>query len=143
MPVHRPAMKDRSAVVAFSDELEQWLTRTSPGVRDKCMAIHENEKGNEGVLRVLENINTLIWQGQQLIDQIRLLQEPRRRSRTIRHRGSHRECVCAPLRRRTEAMGSVLTFPRRKRDWGPGLKNSTANEAAADFTGWPRLEKTR
>ena len=133
MPVHRPAMKDRSAVVAFSDELEQWLTRTSPGVRDKCMAIHENEKGNEGVLRVLENINTLIWQGQQLIDQIRLLQEPRRRSRTIRHRG-----ITSRMRVRTASapdrgMGSVLTFPRRKRDWGPGLKNSTANEAGCGF----------
>jgi hypothetical protein len=143
MPVHRPAMKDRSAVVAFSDELEQWLTRTSPDVRDKCKAIHENEKGNEGVLRVLENINTLVRQGQQLIDQIRLLQEPRRRSRTIRHRG-----ITSRMRMRTASapgrgMGSVLTFPRRKRDWGPGLKNSNANEAAEDFTGWPRLEKTR
>src|SRR6202161_4010685 len=37
MPVHRPALKDRSAVVAFSDELEGWLSRTSPDVRNKCV----------------------------------------------------------------------------------------------------------
>ena len=133
MPVHRPAMKDRSAVVAFSDELEQWLTRTSPEVRDKCMAIHDKEKGNEGVLRVLENIITLVRQSQQLISQIRPCRSHAGGHVSSHRQGSHRECVCAPLRRRAEGMGSVLTFPRRKRDWGPGLKNSTANRGRCGF----------
>ena len=30
LPIHRPAAKERSAVVAFADELEQWL-RSTPG----------------------------------------------------------------------------------------------------------------
>jgi CheY-like chemotaxis protein len=29
MPVHRPAERDRSAVVAFSDELDQWVRQSS------------------------------------------------------------------------------------------------------------------
>ncbi len=33
MPVHRPAGKSRSAVVAFSDELDQWLDRTDVAER--------------------------------------------------------------------------------------------------------------
>jgi response regulator RpfG family c-di-GMP phosphodiesterase len=28
LPIHRPAGKDRSAVIAFSDELHQWLSRS-------------------------------------------------------------------------------------------------------------------
>jgi len=30
MPVYRPALKDRSAVVAFCDELDLWIARASP-----------------------------------------------------------------------------------------------------------------
>ncbi len=29
MPVHRPAAKKRAAVIAFSDEIDQWLNKTS------------------------------------------------------------------------------------------------------------------
>ena len=50
MPVHRPALKDRSAVVAFSDELESWLRRPSPYVR--------NEETDEELLRP-HNVDTL------------------------------------------------------------------------------------
>ena len=31
MPVHRPSPNDRSAVVAFSDELDRWISRLSHG----------------------------------------------------------------------------------------------------------------
>ena len=33
LPIHRPAGKDRSAVLAFGDELDQWLNKTA--VREK------------------------------------------------------------------------------------------------------------
>ncbi len=113
MPVHRPALKDRSAVVAFSDELDQWLSRTSPDVRDKCMASHGKEEGSEGFLRVLENMSTLIRQSQQLIRQIRILQEPRRRSRKARPAADRIENACAHRFGARPRLGSVLAFPRR------------------------------
>src|SRR5271156_3296778 len=60
MPIHRPALKDRSAVVAFSDELEAWLSRISPDVRGECEAIHDQNESQERLLRVLDNMSTLV-----------------------------------------------------------------------------------
>ena len=34
MPIHRPASKRRTAVVAFSDELDAWLVRNHSTLRD-------------------------------------------------------------------------------------------------------------
>ncbi len=143
MPVHRPALKDRSAVLAFSDELEQWLSRTSPEVRDKCVVIHHKEEGNEGLLRVLEKIITFVRQSQQLISQMRALQKPRQRSGKLR-----RQRIASRMRVRTapaagRGPGSVLTFPRRKHAWTHGLENSTVNQAAVGFTDRPRLKRAR
>lgn len=130
MPVHRPALKDRSAVVAFSDELEQWLSRTSPGARDKCMAIQDKREGNDPFLRVLENMNVLIRQRRQLIRQIQVLQKPRRRSHRIHCQGiASRTRVHNAL---APGRGRVTAFQHRKRGWGHGLN---------DFTGRPRFEK--
>ena len=143
MPVHRPALKDRSAVVAFSDELDQWLSRTSPDLRDKCVGITGKEEGSEGFLRVLENMSTLVRQSQQLIRQIRILQEPRRRSRKSRSQ----RIVLRTRVRTASAPGrgssSVLAFPRRSRGWASGSENSSPHEAATELTAPAPLEKHR
>jgi hypothetical protein len=120
MPVHRPALKDRSAVVAFSDELEGWLSRTSPDTRDEGSAVNDKEESNRNLLRVLDDMSTLVQQSRQLICHMLVLQERRRRSRKIHH---HRVASRARLRSASTAgrgMASLLTFPRRKRGWaGP------------------------
>jgi hypothetical protein len=54
MPVHRPALKDRSAVVAFSDELDRWISRTSPDPRDADAA------DNDQVMSDAENKEALV-----------------------------------------------------------------------------------
>lgn len=95
MPVHRPALKDRSAVVAFSDELEGWLSRSSPHTRDECLAVNDKEENNRNLLRVLDGISTLVRQSRQLICHMQVLQERRRRSRKIHH---HRIASRARLR---------------------------------------------
>ena len=56
MPVHRPALKDRSAVVAFTDELDRWISRTAP---DTLEANGEGSK--ETLMRVHDNVSTLAW----------------------------------------------------------------------------------
>ena len=42
MPVHRPSLKDRSAVIAFSDELDRWISRLSDGENHDMLARVEN-----------------------------------------------------------------------------------------------------
>src|ERR1700722_8766977 len=79
MPVHRPALKDRSAVVAFSDELEGWLSRTSPDTRDEVSAVNDKQENNRNLLRVLDDMSTLVRQSRQLICHMLVLQERRRR----------------------------------------------------------------
>ena len=54
MPVHRPALKDRSAVVAFTDELDCWITRNVLDTPD------ENGEGrNESLARLHDNMSSL------------------------------------------------------------------------------------
>ena len=85
MPVHRPALKNRSAVVAFSDELDGWLSRSSPDAQDECLAVNDNEENNRNLLRVLDGMSTLIRQTRQLICHMKVLQESRRRPAKIHH----------------------------------------------------------
>jgi hypothetical protein len=119
MPVHRPALKDRSAVVAFSDELELWLARTSPGAQDKCVPIRDKEESNETLLRKLDQMSALVRRTRDLICQMRTFQKQRWRLRKIRyHRVGWRARVRAastPARVR----GSVLAFPRRQHSFPP------------------------
>jgi len=111
MPVHRPALKDGSVVVAFSDELERWLRRTPPDTREKCVAIQDEEQSNESLLRVLEKMSTLVRQSRELIRQMRVSQQPRRIRR--KRIASKTRVRTAPGRGR--GMGAVLTFHRRRR----------------------------
>ena len=78
MPVHRPALKDRSAVVAFTDELERWISRTLPATLDA-----NSEGTNEALARLHENMNTLARHTAQLEAQTMALQEQLRRSLAI------------------------------------------------------------
>ena len=68
MPVHRPALKDRSAVVAFTDELDRWLSRTAPDTLDA-----NGEESEETLVRVHDNMSTLAWHTSELASQTRAL----------------------------------------------------------------------
>jgi hypothetical protein len=121
MPVHRPALKDRSAVVAFSDELESWLARTSPDVRNKCVETDDQHTDvnelNERLLRALDNMSTLVGQSCDLLSQVHVLKEQLRRLRRSRRIASR---TITPRSRPHLAStarwgaGSVLPYLRRK-----------------------------
>jgi hypothetical protein len=122
MPVHRPALKDRSAVVAFSDELESWLSRTSSDVRNECVetddqATHLNNEWSERLLRALDNMSTLVGQSRDLLSPVQMLQEQLRWSRksgriASRTVASRPRLHLASASRRSAV--SVLPFLRRK-----------------------------
>jgi hypothetical protein len=108
MPVHRPALKDRSAVVAFSDELESWLSRTSMDVRNECvptddLATNGNNERDERLLRALDNLSTVVSQSCDLLSQMQALQTQFRRPRKPRRMAS-----------RPTASRPMLPFFRRK-----------------------------
>lgn len=146
MPVHRPALKNRSAVVAFSDELDSWLSRTSPSARDECLAVNGNGENNENFVRVLDGMSTLIRQTRQLICHMKVLQESRRPARTHHHRDASRARL-----RTASATGrgraSLLMFPRRKRSWASRVPSASpvadlgstppASSAEAQVKGMP------
>lgn len=94
MPVHRPALKDRSAVVAFSDELDGWISRMSDGENDEMLA------------RVKNNVNRLAWHTSEVASQTRaLLKQVRRSLEVSRKRGTSHTPVRPPPER-----GAMLTF---------------------------------
>jgi hypothetical protein len=96
MPVHRPAQKDRSAVVAFSDELDRWISRVSDGENHEMLA------------RVRNNVNRLAWHTSEVASQTRALQKQVRRSLEIsRRRGTSSSHT--PVRPPPER-GAMLSF---------------------------------
>jgi hypothetical protein len=54
LPVYRPALKDRSAVVAFSDELDRWISRASQ-MREEDVLLND-----EILLQVLKDMSSLV-----------------------------------------------------------------------------------
>ena len=77
MPVHRPALKNKSAVLAFTDAHEVWLACTTFQDREPCNdRSDENEKR---VLRVLDNISTQMQQSCNLLLQVKMLEVQLRR----------------------------------------------------------------
>lgn len=117
MPVHRPALKDRSAVVAFSDELECWLCRSSAGAGNEPVAADHpatdiNPMSNERLLFVLDKMSTLVQQSCDFLSQMQLLQEQVRRSRKPERLASRARVRAASAPRRVVSW--MQSFPRRK-----------------------------
>jgi hypothetical protein len=98
MPVHRPALKDRSAVVAFTDELDRWFTRSG---------------GKEPFARLHDNINSLARQTAELESQTKALQEKLRRS-LANHR--NRSASIIPIHDEPSGRSTGAMLPFRPRN---------------------------
>jgi hypothetical protein len=70
MPVYWPAQKDGSAVVAFSDELDRWISRASRAREDAVLL------NNEIVLQVLTDMASLVGNTSERASQMELWPEP-------------------------------------------------------------------
>jgi hypothetical protein len=75
LPVYRPASKDRSAVVAFSAELECWISRTSPDVGEEGAMPNVGERNDAALSRALEDVNKMTADAADLSCRMQLLQE--------------------------------------------------------------------
>jgi hypothetical protein len=101
MPVHRLARKGRNVVVAFSDELDGWISRRSPSP--------------EPLLQMQNNMSSLVWHTAELASQTRTLEEQLRRSletHQTRIASRIRPRMLAPARHPT---GVLLPFRSRTR----------------------------
>jgi hypothetical protein len=104
MPVHRPALKDRSAVVAFTDELDRWLSRTTPDTAEV------NSDGSEQTLmRVHHNLSALARHTSELASQTAALKDQLKRSLEIQHS----RITSIMHARRAAASSATLPFQSR------------------------------
>jgi hypothetical protein len=113
MPVHRPALKDRSAVVAFTDELDRWISRSAPATLDA-----HGEESEETLIRVHHNLSTLAWHTSELASRSRALKEQLRRSLAIQHNRITSGTCVHPATPSNRSGGATLLFrpgnnPRR------------------------------
>jgi hypothetical protein len=110
LPVYRPALKDRSAVMAFSDELDRWISRTSPDMGEEDVVPNGNEGNDAYLLQVLDNVSAMVFDTAELSSQMRLLRDQLRQSlKLYRHAIASRTLApgaSAPGR----GAGLVLTF---------------------------------
>lgn len=111
MPVHRPALKDRSAVVAFTDELDRWLSRTAADTLNA-----NGEASDKTLMRVHQNLSTLGLHTSELASRTRVLKEQLRRSLEIQHsRIASRLCV-NPAATATSSRNPGTTLPFQPRN---------------------------
>jgi hypothetical protein len=96
MPVHRLGLKGRNAVVAFSDELDSWISHKFPA--------------SDPLVQLNGQISSLVWLMAELASQTRMLQGQLRHALETRSRQ-----IGARIRPRTHApasrpMGVMLAF---------------------------------
>jgi len=110
MPVHRPALKDRSAVVAFSDELDRWISPISLDPRDADAAdndqVMSDAENKEALVRAHENVSSLAGIRRNSRRKHDALQDNSGDHSRFTGTGSHREC--APALPRCQAAVWVL-----------------------------------
>ena len=108
MPVHRPALKDRSAVVAFTDELDRWLSRTVSDTLDA------NAEGSEETLeRMHNNLSTLARHTSELASQTIALQEQMKRSLEVQHSRIASRMHARSATASGRSLGAMLPFQTR------------------------------
>lgn len=105
MPVYRPALKDRSAVVAFSDELDRWISRTTPDTRDA-----NGKASGEALARVDDNVIALARQTSELSSQTRALQEQLRRTLELHRNRNASRMQVRPAASGSRSVGAMLPF---------------------------------
>jgi hypothetical protein len=119
LPVYRPALKDRSAVVAFSDELDRWISRASPDAGEEDTVLNGYEGNDADLSRVLDNMNTMVLGAAELSSKMRLLLEELRQSLKIYHYGLASRTLAPTASVPSRSMGPVLTFRPLQRSVTP------------------------
>jgi hypothetical protein len=141
LPVYRPALKDRSAVMAFSDELDRWISRASPDMGEEDAVLNGSEGNDAVLLQVLDNVSAMVLDTAELSSQVRLLQEQLRQPLELyRHAISSRNLApraSAPGR----GIGPVLTFRSPQRGFVADLPGMTDPSGRAP--GHSPVEKAR
>ncbi len=141
MPVYRPAHKDRSAVMAFSDELDRWISRASPEMGEEDGVPNGNEGNDAFLLQVLDNVSAMVFDTADLSSQVRLLQDQLRQSiKLYRHAIASR----TPAPRASSSgrgIGPVLTFRSPHRGLVPDLPGMV--DASGRAPGHSSVERAR
>jgi hypothetical protein len=92
LPVYRPALKDRSAVMAFSDELDRWISRASPDIGEEDAVLNGSEGNDAVLLQVLDNVSAMVLDTAELSSQVRLLQEQLRQPLELYRHAIEKPC---------------------------------------------------
>jgi hypothetical protein len=111
MPVYRPAQEDRSAVLAFYDELESWISHPSPAREEDAML------NSEIVLQVLNDMSGLVRHSSGLVPQIGFWPEPFPQPIEFYHPRPASRTAASAASVAKRGTGLVLAFrPRKARD---------------------------
>jgi hypothetical protein len=124
MPVYRPALKDRGAVVAFSDDLDLWISRASPAREEDAVL------NNEIVLQILKGMTSLANDISRLGSQMQLWPEPLPQPIELYHARTASRTVASAAFVANRGTSLVPAF----RPWKPVL-NSDSIVFGADVRG--------
>jgi hypothetical protein len=147
MPAYRLALKDRSAVLAFYDELERWISRPSPAREEDAVL------NSEIVLQVFKDMSSLVGNISGLASQMQLWPEPLPQPIEFYHPKTASRMDASAASMANRGTGLLLAFRPSKamfhsdsmlfgadvrglideRGSTPGLHNSTVNHSNPDL----------
>jgi len=119
LPVYRPALKERSAVVAFADELDGWISRAAPDAGEEDEVPNGHEGNDADLSRMMEDMNTMVLGAAELSSQMGALQEELRQSLKIYHYRLASGTLAPTPSMPRRGMGPVLTFRPPQRNVSP------------------------
>jgi hypothetical protein len=140
LPVYRPALKDRSAVVAFSDELDRWISRASPDMGEEDAMLNGNEGSDAVLLQVLDNVSAMVLDTAELSSQVRLLQEQLRQSLELYRHAIASRTLAPRASGPGRGIGPVLTFRSPQRGF---VSDPGTTDPSGRAPGHSPVEKAR
>ena len=141
LPVYRPALKDRSAVMAFSDELDRWISRASPDMGKEDGVPNGNEGNDAFLLQVLDNVSAMVFDTAELSSQVRLLQDQLRQSIKLYRHAIASRTLAPGASSSGRGIGPVLTFRSPQRGLVADLPGMV--DASGRAPGHSSVEKAR
>lgn len=132
LPVHRPAGKSRSAVIAFADEIDQWMRKGSVLRYVVNGDTKKNVDANiEGWQRLIANSEKLAKRADilktQMSELLRLMQETERRRKLMLHWQAPKELSQALSKKTAELRSKMEEISELMARGGKSVNGQTTN----------------
>ena len=96
--------------MAFSDELDHWISRASPDIGEEDGVLDGNQGNDAFLLQALDNVSAMVFDTAELSSQVRLLRDQLRQSLKLYRHAIASRTLAPRASEPGRGTGPVLTF---------------------------------